>query len=194
MKKHIKTTIVIVVLAALGLGYYYYLANRTPTADATQMASINHELAALTTRDISSNYPQSPKELVKLYARITQAYYYSDTTDEQVKQLGQQARLLFDDELKGKQTEEEFLTALQEDVDSYRSAGRYINEYKIEGSNNTKYTTFDGKEYASINMVYYIRQKSALEYSYTRFIMRKDTQGNWKILYWELIPEEDINE
>lgn len=194
MKKHIKTTIVIVVLVALGLGYYYYLANRTPATDATQMASINHELAALTTKDILSNYPQSPKELVKLYARITQAYYYSDTTDEQVKQLGQQARLLFDDELKEKQTEEEFLTALQEDVDSYRLADRYISEYKIEGSDNTRYTTFKGREYASINMVYYIRQKSALEYSYTRFIMRKDTQGNWKILYWELIPKEDIDE
>ncbi|MDO5403381.1 MAG: hypothetical protein Q4F11_08070, partial [Eubacteriales bacterium] len=147
MKKNLKNILVISILAAAALGYYYYLANRTLPQDATQRAANNTELAALTTRDIEENYPESPKEIVTLYARITKAYYDADTSNEKVRELGKQARIIFDDELKGKQTEEEFLNALQEDVDSYRSVKRYITDYKIEGSSDTKYTTFNSKEY-----------------------------------------------
>lgn len=193
MKKNIKNILVISILAVVALGYYYYLANRTLPQDAIEQAANNTELAALTTRDIEANYPESPKEIVDLYARITRAYYDSNTSDEKVQELGKQARLLFDDELKGTQTEEEFLKALQEDVDSYRSIKRYVSEYKIEGSSDTKYTKLNSKEYASVDMVYYIRDNSKLEYSYNRFVMRKDEKGRWKILYWKLISPEDIS-
>ena len=194
MKKYTKTMIVVLLMVVTGLGYYYYLANRAPSVDATQQSIDNPKLASLTAKDISLNYPQAPKEVVKLYAEITKAYYETNTTDEQVAQLGKQARVLFDDELKGKQTEAEFLDALQREVSSYREISRYISDFKIEGSSNTKYTTMNGKDYASINLVYYIRDNSKLQYSYNRFVLRKDAEGRWKILYWELISPEDIKE
>ena len=48
-----------------------------------------------------------------MYARITKAYYKTSLTDEQIEALGTNARKLFDNELKSKQTDKEFLDALK---------------------------------------------------------------------------------
>ena len=50
------------------------------------------------------------------------------------------------------------------------------------------------QKYATILGLYYIREGSGLGYSYTKFTLREDAQGHWKLLYWELADESDINE
>ena len=153
MRKHWKMVIIVIICAALCLGYYYYLANKPAEKDATDQAVQNEELAYLTTRNISDNYPESVRDVVKLYARITKEYYEPDITDEDIEKLGHQARLLFDDELKGTQTDD---------------------------------------DYASLQLVYYIREGSNLHTSGTKFTLRKDNSGKWKILYWELVDSVDL--
>lgn len=194
MKKYTRTVVVIVILAVLGVTYYYYLSNRTPKLDATDKSIVNEELAALTTRNIEENYPESVKEVVNLYMRITKLYYTSSLSDEQIATLAKQGRLLFDPELKSKQTDEEYLEALKQDISDYKAVKRYISDFKLEGSSNVKYTTLDGKKYASILALYYIREGSELKYSYTKFTLRQDEAGHWKLLFWELADETDINE
>ena len=150
MKKYVKTIIIVSVLALMCIGYFFYLSNRKSTKDATDKSVGNQEVAALTTKDIDKNYPESPKEVVKLYARITKAYYKTSLTDEQIEALGTNARKLFDNELKSKQTDKEFLDALKADIADYNSAKRYIADYTMDGSQAVKYTTIDNKEYASL--------------------------------------------
>jgi Na+-transporting NADH:ubiquinone oxidoreductase subunit NqrC len=193
MKKYIKTILIVVILMALGIGYYYYLSNRTPSSNAVSEDLSKQEIDALTTRNIKNNYPDSPKEVVKLYARITKAYYNTKLTDEQIETLGKQARLLFDDELKNKQTESEFLSALKEDIASYNSKKRYISDYKVETNDNVEYKTLNGEKYASVVVLYYIREGSNLNCSYNKFTLRQDDTGCWKILYWELVNDEYQN-
>ena len=94
MKKYLKTVIVVSIMALLCVGYFFYLSNRRETKDSTDKSVDNQELAALTTKDIEKEYPESPKEVVKLYARITKAYYKTELTDEQIEALGTRARLL----------------------------------------------------------------------------------------------------
>lgn len=192
MKKYWKTVVVVAIMAVLGIGYYYYLANRTTPKDATQMAVSNEELAALTTKDIEKNYPESVRDVIKLYARITKAYYENSPSEEDIEKLGRQARILFDDELKSKQIEKEFLDALKEDVANYKKNKMYISNYAIQTSTKTKYTSFENKEYASLCLVYYIRVGDELKNSYTKFTLRKDSEGKWKILYWELVDQVEL--
>ena len=85
MKKYGRTIIVIAVLVALGLGYYYYLANKDTGKDATDIAADTGEVSVLISKDIMANYPESPKDVVNLYARITKAYYDTSLTDEQIE-------------------------------------------------------------------------------------------------------------
>ena len=186
MKKYGRTIIVIAVLVALGLGYYYYLANKDTGKDATDIAADTSEVSVLISIDIMANYPESPKDVVNLYARITKAYYDTSLTDEQIEALGKQARLMFDDELKNTQTDTDFYEKLKEDIGNYNSTKTRISSYVIQSAAKTKYSTFKDRQYASIALVYYLRQGDKLIDSPTKFTLRKDDDGHWKILFWEL--------
>ena len=186
MKKYGRTIIVIAVLVALGLGYYYYLANKDTGKDATDIAADTSEVSVLISKDIMANYPESPKDVVNLYARITKAYYDTSLTDEQIEALGKQARLMFDDELKNTQTDADFYEKLKEDIGNYNSTKTRISSYVIQSATKTKYSTFKGRQYASNALVYYLRQGDKLIDSPTKFTLRKDDDGHWKILFWEL--------
>ena len=185
-KKYTSTLIIVVMMVVAGVAYYYYLSNKAPSIDATQQSVENQELANLVSKDIESNYPSTPREVVKLYMRIAKQYYGSDVSEEQLEKLGKQARYLFDDELKSKQTEEAFISALKQDVSDYKNANRYISDFKIDSASNTNYQTLKDKKYASIDAVFYLRESDNLMYSYTKFTLRQDNNGKWKILYWEL--------
>ena len=186
MKTYGRTIIVIAVLVALGLGYYYYLANKDTGKDATDIAADTSEVSVLISKDIMANYPESPKDVVNLYARITKAYYDTSLTDEQIEALGKQARLMFDDELKNTQTDADFYEKLKEDIGNYNSTKTRISSYVIQSAAKTKYSTFKDRQYASIALVYYLRQGDKLIDSPTKFTLRKDDDGHWKILFWEL--------
>ena len=186
MKKYGRTIIVIAVLVALGLGYYYYLANKDTGKDATDIAADTGEVSVLISKDIMANYPESPKDVVNLYARITKAYYDTSLTDEQIEALGKQARLMFDDELKNTQTDADFYEKLKEDIGNYNSTKTRISSYVIQSAAKTKYSTFKDRQYASSALVYYLRQGDKLIDSPTKFTLRKDDDGHWKILFWEL--------
>ena len=186
MKKYGRTIIVIAVLVALGLGYYYYLANKDTGKDATDIAADTGEVSVLISKDIMANYPESPKDVVNLYARITKAYYDTSLTDEQIEALGKQARLMFDDELKNTQTDADLYEKLKEDIGNYNSTKTRISSYVIQSAAKTKYSTFKDRQYASIALVYYLRQGDKLIDSPTKFTLRKDDDGHWKILFWEL--------
>ena len=186
MKKYGRTIIVIAVLVALGLGYYYYLANKDTGKDATDIAADTSEVSVLISKDIMANYPESPKDVVNLYARITKAYYDTSLTNDQIEALGKQARLMFDDELKNTQTDADFYEKLKEDIGNYNSTKTRISSYVIQSAAKTKYSTFKDRQYASIALVYYLRQGDKLIDSPTKFTLRKDDDGHWKILFWEL--------
>ena len=186
MKKYGRTIIVIAGLVALGLVYYYYLANKDTGKDATDIAADTSEVSVLISKDIMANYPESPKDVVNLYARITKAYYDTSLTDEQIEALGKQARLMFDDELKNTQTDADFYEKLKEDIGNYNSTKTRISSYVIQSAVKTKYSTFKDRQYASIALVYYLRQGDKLIDSPTKFTLRKDDDGHWKILFWEL--------
>lgn len=194
MKKYGRTIIVIAVLVALGLGYYYYLANKDTTKDATDVAADNSEVSVLISKDIMANYPESPKDVVNLYARITKAYYDTSLTDEQIEALGKQARLMFDDELRNTQTDEDFYEKLKEDISNYNATKTRISSYVIQSAAKTKYTTFEDRQYASIALVYYLRQGDKLVDSPTKFTLRKDDAGHWKLLFWELTEIDSDDE
>lgn len=186
MKKYIRTIIVTAIMAMLCIGFFMYLSNREPSQTATEKDLAKQEVDNLTTIDIEKNYPESPKEVIKLYARITKAYYKGNLTDAQIEALGKQARILFDSELKGTQTDSEFLKALKTDIESYKSTGRYVSDYSIEDSAMVNYSTFQGRKYAFIVMTYTLRENDKLIVSRTKYTLRQDDKGRWKILFWEL--------
>lgn len=190
LKKNLKTIIVVAILVALGISYYFYLANRNQATPDVEID--NPELSRLLTLDVAGNYPQTPKEVVKLYAQITQAYYKTELTDQQIEILGTKARLLFDDELLKTQTDSEFLSALKKDIDEYKEKGRFVGDFEIASSSLIQYKTIREKNYAIVPMKYILRQGKETVSAYHSFKLRKDQEGKWKIVYWEACKEVEL--
>ena len=82
-------------------------------------------------RNLQSNYPPSPREVVKYFSEITQCFYNEEHTDEELKDLALKMREIYDDELVANQTEEEYLDLLKKDIDEYRLNGRSISGYPL---------------------------------------------------------------
>ena len=93
----IKGGVVLLLLVAMMVGYYYYLSNRESQKEAkVPKLTVAQELIA---RDLTNNYPPTPKEVVKFYSEITKCYYNDEHTQEELEQLASQARSLYDEEL-----------------------------------------------------------------------------------------------
>lgn len=197
MKGNFRVVIAVVIMVFLVVGYYFYLSHRDVTGgkqEQTVKAQGNAIAAEIAVRDLDSNYPETPREVLKLYAKITQAYYASDTTETQIEQLGAQARKLFDQELRSKQKESEFIEALKADVKNYHSLKRYISDYKVDSSSNFEFKTINGQSYAIGTVLYYVREGNNLDNAYHSYKLRKDEDGKWKILYWELSTAKQLGE
>lgn len=189
VKENLKKIIVIMVLTALVVGYYFYLTNRVINTGDSESAK--EEVEKLITRNLEGDYyPQLQRDVVAFYSRIMKAYYYTELTNEEIEALGKQARNLFDEELLMRNPEEEYYENLKSDIKAYNKAKRKILDYKVQSSSEIKTFTFQGENFSIVRAVYYM--KDSVHYTtYQDYVLRKDENGQWKILFWEHV--EPIN-
>ena len=122
---------------------------------------------------------------MKFYNRILSCYYSQDYTQGQLEQMTEQARFLMDEELKENNPQENYLQAVQAEVDSFEEDKKSISNITVEGSKEVEYKTKNGRDYAYVDVSYFMKsnkkgQKSG-RVSQT-YILRKDENSNWKIL------------
>lgn len=187
--KNLKKIVVFVIIAALVVGYYFYLSNRV--IDTSNPEAANEEIQKLITRNLEGDYyPELQRDVVTFYSRIVKAYYYTQLTDEQIEALGKQARILFDEELLERNPEDEFYENLKQDISEYNEANRKVLKYEVQSSSEMKTYTFQGDSYAVVRVAYYMKD-STYYTVYEDYTLRKDENGQWKILFWESV--EPVN-
>lgn len=170
----------------------YFKLSTSTSPIIEESLSNKTELESLLEKDIKSNYPSSPREVVKLYTKIMKNFYNENLKDEQVNQLAKQICFLYDNELLANNPYEDYLLELKVEITEYKNAKRNIMNEVIEDSNKVKYWTKEGKEYASLTAGYTIKEKDSYTKLYEDFILRKDNQERWKILGWDLSDKTDI--
>ena len=136
-------------------------------------------------RDLSIDYPQSPKAVVKYYAQLSQAMYDEQNTDEQIKRLAHQSRRLFDSELYNNQTDEDYLARLMREIENDKKDGRKIMSFSLSAATDVEYQKTDDGEYATLYCNYPMQKEGAIYSDKEHFILRKDGEGHWKILGWQ---------
>lgn len=193
MKKDsgMKTMIVGMIMVLLIVGYYYYLSNRDvpqpeETVPETEVLTPSQEVLL---RNLETNYPPTPREVVKYFSEITQCFYNEENSDEMVEKLGLKIRELYDDDLKANQTEEDYLTSLKFDIEEYKKNKRTISSYAVSSSVDVDTFVENGYECARLYCIYGIKQGELLYNSNTVFILRKDEDGHYKIFGWKLVEE-----
>lgn len=183
-KKNLKTLIIGIGFVVLIVGYYTYLSNKTP--DTEQPVFSNEEVGKLVSRNLEGMYyPEFPRSVVEFYSRIVVAYYYTPLEEEEIEALGAQARKLFDEELLEKNPEEQFYEDLKLEIAMYNERERKVYSYTVEDASDIRMFTFDGQQYAQVSAAYLMREKNQVVNVYHDYTLRKDADGNWKILFWE---------
>lgn len=184
--KTIRIVIIGIILVCLLIGFYYYLSQKTSGGKGEEAETITQTQQVLL-RNLETNYPPSPKEVVKYYCDITQCFYNETHTDEELRDLAMQIQKLYDEELIANQTQEQYMQNLINDIASMQRQGLVVSSYSTSASTDVEYFTEDGFEWARLYCSFALRQETTLINSNEQFLLRKDADGHWKIYGWELV-------
>lgn len=191
-RKILAGVIVVLMLAVFALGFFLYLSrqNSASVPEETIVSKVDEVLL----RDLTRNYPPSPKEVVRYYSEITTCFYEENLTEDELKKLALKARELYDAELLASQTEEEYMEDLKKDILDFNAMGIVVSGYSLSASTDVEFFTQDGYSFARLYADYRLRQGTEYLYSNEVFLLRKDEEGHWKIYGWALVEKSDINE
>lgn len=189
--RKILVILIVVLFVSAILGLFIYVNNK-PQSGSVEDDVVISNVDNVVLRNLDINYPPTPKEVLKYYSEITMCFYEENLSEADLVRLAQTARKLYDAELCADVTEEEYLASLREDILEFNSLGIVVSGYTVSSSTDVEEFVVDGRECARLYATYRLRQGTEYIYSNEVFIMRKDENGHWKILGWELLEEEEV--
>lgn len=181
MKKSTVWVTIILILIIVGLvGTYAFLVSLAKDeAAAAAMTPVQKALS----RDLSKDYPSTVKEVIKYYTEIEKCLFNENCTEEELEQLGMQARGLYDEELlsKSDNTTGSYLDRLKADIKTFQGKGRRYAVISVAGSTSVDTFSEDGYEFARIHCGYTVTEKGQSWTEGRVFLLRRDEQRRWKI-------------
>lgn len=190
-KNNAKNYIVLIVLALLIVGAFILVANRgSKKNEAPIMMTAVEEVL---NRNLDKNYPATPKEVVKMYSEITRCFYAEEYTDDQLLEMAEQSRKLFDADLRANQTEEQYLMNLNTVISNYKEQKRIISSFSVASASDVEYYDFKGDKWARLMAVYTIKTDHVFDTSKEEYLLRKDADGHWKIFGWRVMEEDEAD-
>lgn len=183
----VKVGIIIVILIALVGGYYFYLSNYRNAEEETVVTAVQDVLL----KNLETDYPPTPREVLKYYSDITKCLYNENYTEAQLEQMADKMLELYDAELAENNPREQYIKDLKNDVNDFAKSGYTITTYTTSRSTDVEEYTSEGRKYAKLYCTYTI--KSGADYKATQevFIMRRDTEtSRWKILGFDVVNPE----
>lgn len=184
-----RTVISVAILAIAILAAFALLSNRSDKQADVENYKVTAVQEVLL-KDFATNYPPSPKEVVKAYSEISRCFYGEKYTDEEFTALAAKSRELFDDELVANQTDEQYLAALKADVEKYKADDKVISSYSVSSSTDVDYYDYLGDKWAQLYCIYSMRVSTSITPVKEKYLLRKDAEGHWKIFGWVLVEEE----
>ena len=187
MKKTRIVILVIVIVAAICTAFY--IVNNNSKKESAKEAELT-EIQKITTRNMEKDYPATPREVIKFYNRIIKCYYGRQYSDDELEQLADQALSMFDDDLLKKNEKESYIESVKSDAAQYEEDNKSISQTDVCDSNDVKYMTDNGDDIAYVTASYFIKNGSSYTKTYQEYVLRKDGDGDWKILTFYKIEGE----
>lgn len=181
---------IVSVVVIVGLFYYFSGQRKASVENMTELT----EVQKLILEDLDKSYPARPREVVKLYNRIITCFYGETYTEEELEQLGDQARKLFDEELLANNPRDEYFASLKKDIAEYHEKSKTIMNSSVCSSNDVNYQVVDGDECAYVTSSYFINENKEYSRTHQMYVLRKDEDGNWKILVFYQVEGESSDE
>ena len=191
-KKITGVLVLMVCVAAIVIAGFYFISkqDKEKAEDPLQPTT---EVEKLLKKDLESNYPETPAEVVKMYWRFNKCMYNTSLEDKDFEGLLKQLRLMYDEEFLAAEDNswDNMLKNFKKDKEVYESDKKTISNCNVEPNSEVKYGEVDGKECATVVSATLIKKKSEREMVYEKFMCRKDSKGEWKILGWSITKDKD---
>ncbi|MBP5197520.1 MAG: hypothetical protein J6033_00555 [Lachnospiraceae bacterium] len=184
-------TIICALVIAILVGVYAFLAGRQRDIQEEAMLTVVEQTLA---RDLSNDYPASPKEVVKYYNEILKCYYNEECTNEDIDALGVQARGVFDEELNSANELGTYLVKIRNEVESFKENGNRLSYTNLPPSTDVDYFEADGFSFAKLIASYTIKEGNGYVSMRLTYLLRRDEEKHWKIYGWQPFydPEEAV--
>ena len=179
MKKNGQKIIFAVVCVVIIVGLFWYTAAKK--GNSAENNDDLTEVEKVITKNLEKNYPETPREVVKFYNRIT-CFYDEEYTDDELYELGDQARLLMDDELLENNSRDDYFKSLKADIEDYHDKSKKIESSSVCSSDEVKYQKIDGDDCAYVTASYFVNENKSYTRTNQTYVLRKDKDGKWKIL------------
>lgn len=188
-KANPKLIIVFICLFTLLVGYYAYLSNKDrEEKEEVEMTLVQETLS----RNLQNDYPPTVKEVIKYYNDILKSFYNEECTEEEIDELGQKARELYDAELLEANELGTYSMRLRQDIQEYKENERRIVTAIVAASTNVDYFEEDGFEFARITCSYNIVEGEDNNITRQVYLLRKDEENHWKIYGWEDVANVEL--
>lgn len=188
----LKGGVVLLLMVVAMVGYYYYLSNKNKQIKAEQVeVSVAQELIS---RNLSTNYPPTPKEVVRYYSDITRCFYNEEYTEEEFKQLVDKAYELYDKDLQIRNEYGQYLIELTKDIDYYKDNSIRIANYSVSASTDVDIFQDSGYDFARLYCTYTLVSGARRQRVEEVYLLRKDESGHWKIYGWDLAENINLEE
>ncbi|MCR4955735.1 MAG: hypothetical protein K6A30_03525 [Lachnospiraceae bacterium] len=186
MKKTVRTIIVAIVGVALIIGYYVYLTgkNNNGVENNTEELSAVQELL---TTDFEEKYPATPREVIRVFNRFLNCFYNEELSENDIVNLANAQRIFLDEELLDNNPSTQYLQSMKADVQKNHEEKRTIRSASVCGSNEVIYKTVDSRKCAYVTCGYFMKVGKEFQSTTQRYVLRKDSEGKWKILVYYLI-------
>ncbi|MCR4901251.1 MAG: hypothetical protein K6A23_00215 [Butyrivibrio sp.] len=181
----VKFIILIAMLAVVILGAYF-IVNRSK--DNTEEEIVLTAVQKITTIDLNTSYPPTPREVVDLYCQIMKVMYKEDYTDDEFYKMAAVLSGIFDDELLANQSN--WPSGLATEVQNKKDGDYSISVYTIQPSSDIITKEVDGEEIAYVQASFAFRHGTTTENLNYLYILRKDSNSKWKILGWTTDSQE----
>lgn len=180
-KNKIKNIIVAVLLIALVVFYFNHISNKTSTN--RRNSSEKAELQNLLEYNMALDYPNTPRDVVKLHNRYFKLLYGMKLTDEEIEGLNSKLREIYCDELLSVNSEAVMLQELKDNIKTMRDEGYEYKSYSLPEASQVQKFTKDGKEMAWMDVTVTIETNDEIAYRYVRYILINEN-NKWKIYGW----------
>lgn len=181
----------VAIMAVAILAAFALLSNRSEQTSSEAQSLKVSAVQEVLLRNLETDYPASPKEVVKYYSEISRCFYGEEYTEEEFNKLAEKSRAVFDDELVANQTSQQYINALKADISSYKENKKVISSYSVSSSTDVDYYNYLGDEWAQLYCVYSIRISTTITPIKEKYLLRKDDDGHWKIFGWVLVESEE---
>lgn len=181
--------VAIACICAICAGFYFFSQGNGETEKELT------EIEKVIVKDLESNYPKTPREVVKFYNRIVKCYYGGEQlTEKQVNDLVDQMLCILDDDLLLINSRDSYYSSVVQEINQYKRAKKQLISTDVCDTNDVKYVTDDknGKEekIAYVDASYFMNTDGKFAYTYQQFVLRQDEDGLWKILAFYQIEGE----